>query len=156
MFYLGPAVCMGTQTKKTIKNQRRARGLGRPKIGIFGPKTRGGPCADLPRSSGIISSPKTSIRPYSLMVYFFFSKQKTKTNMKIKLFGHPLNPRALGPRLWKRAQNCIQDGLNESSVHPNGTSVMPPILRSRSTQKFLKYFCLRFGLFLESLETSSG
>ena len=62
--------------------------------------------------------------------------------MKIKLFGHPLNPRDLGasgPRLWKRAQNSIQDGLNESSVRPNGTSVMP-ILRSRKTQKFLKCF----------------
>ena len=35
-----------------------------------------------------------------------------------------------GPSLDARAQNSIQDSLNESSVRPNGTPVMP-ILRSR-------------------------
>ena len=54
--------------------------------------------------------------------------------MKIKLFGHPLNPRARGTPLGARAPNSVQDSLNESSVRPNGTSVMP-VLRSRAGQK---------------------
>ena len=54
--------------------------------------------------------------------------------MKIKLFGNPLNPRALGTAPSARAPNSIQESLNESSVRPNGTPVMP-VLRSRSTAK---------------------
>ena len=38
----------------------------------------------------------------------------------------------------------MQDSLNESSVRPNGTPVMS-LLRSRKTQKFLKFFFLRFS-----------
>ena len=61
-------------------------------------------------------------------------------NTKKQFVGHPLNPGPLGPRLWKRARNSTQDSLNESSVRPNGTPVMP-ILRSRKTQ-FLFSSCL--------------
>ena len=57
---MGPAVCMEPLTNKCYNSamDRGSGTLGSPKIGIFGPKTRGGPCADLPRSSGIIFSPK--------------------------------------------------------------------------------------------------
>ena len=67
--------------------------------------------------------------------------------MKIKLFGHPLNPRALGTPLGASAPNSIQDSLNESSGRPNGTPVML-ILRSRKTQKFLKFLFWDFSAFL--------
>ena len=53
--------------------------------------------------------------------------------------GIPWTPGTSGPRLWKRAQHSIQDSLNESSVRPNATSVMP-ILCCRKTQKFLNFF----------------
>ena len=69
--------------------------------------------------------------------------------MKIKLFGHPLNPGALGTPLDARAPNSVQDSLNESSVRPNGTPVMP-ILRSRKTQLLFSSFCLDFNPFLVS------
>ena len=59
--------------------------------------------------------------------------------MKIKLFGHPLNPRALGTPLCPRAPNSIQDSLNESSARPNGTPVMP-FLRYKTTTYLLCKF----------------
>ena len=54
----GPAVCMGHMRNiaKTLRRTADPGPPGSPKIGIFGPKTRGGPCADLPRSYGIIFS----------------------------------------------------------------------------------------------------
>ena len=78
---------------------------------------------------------------FSNFVFFF--------NMKIKLVGHPLNPRDLGTPLGARAPNSVQDSLNESSVRPNGTSVMP-ISRSRKTQFLFSSFLLDFNPFLAS------
>ena len=54
--------------------------------------------------------------------------------MKTRFVGHSLKPRALGTSLCSRAPNSIQESLNESSVRPNGTPVMP-VLRSKSTAK---------------------
>ena len=53
----------------------------------------------------------------------------------------------------KRAQNSVQDSLNESSVRPNGTPVMP-ILRSRKKKlEFLKLFSRIVGVSLGRVET---
>ena len=75
--------------------------------------------------------------------HVFFFVEGPNTNMKIELFGHPLNPRALGIPLCPRAPNSVQDSLNGSSVRPNGTPVMP-ILRSRKTQFLFSSFHFHF------------
>ena len=61
-------------------------------FGIFWPKSPGDPSDDLGRSFGIIFSPKFQ-HPTIFVNHFhvFLSK-----NMKIQLFGHPLNPTVLG------------------------------------------------------------
>ena len=66
---------------------------------IFGPKSTRGPCDDLGRSFGIIFSPKFQnptrlVNHFHILFYFVFQK-----NMKIQLFQHPLNSRALGTPL---------------------------------------------------------
>ena len=56
--HLGPSRLFGATCEKM---QKFRDGLGGPagqKSRIFGPKTRGGPCADLPRSFGITLSPQ--------------------------------------------------------------------------------------------------
>ena len=50
--------------------------------------------------------------------------------MDLELSGIPQTLGPSGPSLCSRAQNSIQDSLNESSVRPNGTPVMP-ILHSK-------------------------
>ena len=79
----------------------------------------------------------------------FFCKIFFSKDMKIELCGHPLNRRPLGTPLDARAPNSFQDSLNESSVRPNGTPVMP-ILRSRKTQFLFSSFLLDFNAFLVS------
>ena len=68
----------------------------------------------------------------------FFSKMTPRTIMKTRLFGHSLNPGAP----W-----TVQDSLNESSVRPNGTPVMPLLhfghgwlFRSKTTNYLLCKF----------------
>ena len=53
--------------------------------------------------------------------------------------GIPWNQGPSGPPLGARAPNSIQDSLNESSVRPNGTPVMP-FLRSKQTNYLLCNF----------------
>ena len=109
---------------------------GSPNIRIFEPETRGGPCADLPWSYGIIFSPKFQhptilVNHFHICLYLVFFKKKT---WKYNFSGIPWTLGSSGPPLGARAPNSIQDSLNESSVRPNGTPVMP-VLRSRSTVK---------------------
>ena len=73
--------------------------------------------------------------------FFFCLKINPLTNHdKNDCSGIHLTPGPSGPRLWKRAGNSMQDSLNERSVRPNGTSVVP-ILRFRKTHKCLILFC---------------
>ena len=63
------------------------------------PKSLGGPSDDLGRSFGIIFSPKFQ-HPTMLVNHFHaFCFLKNQKNMKIELFGHPLNPRPVGTPL---------------------------------------------------------
>ena len=74
---------------------------------------------------------------------FFLWKWPPVKSWKHDFSGIPWTRGPLGPSLRKRAQNSIQDSLNESSVRPNGTPVMP-LLRFRKTQKVIKLrFCWR-------------
>ena len=144
--YMGPSRLYGDTGDKNAKIPRWTGGPGppgSPKIGIFGPKTPGDPSDDLGRSFGIIFSPKFQHPTIFINHFHFFCKNIFQKNMNVKLFGHPLNPRALGTPLDARAPYSIQDSLNESSVRPNGTPVMP-ILRSRKTQFLFSSFCFDF------------
>ena len=80
---------------------------GSPKIGIFGPKTPGDPSDDLGRSFGIISTPKFQHPTIFVNHFIVLCKDICSKRMKIKLFGHPLDPRALGtPPGCKSAKFC--------------------------------------------------
>ena len=65
---------------------------------------------------------------------FFFEKSPPGKSWKNNFSGIPWNQGPSGPPLDARAPNSVQDSLNESSVRPNGTSVMP-VLRSWAGQK---------------------
>ena len=87
----------------------------------------------------------SNIQPSSSTICFCktcFSKQKHEN----QYFRASLEPQASGPPLCPRAPNSIQDSLNESSVRPNGTPVMP-ILRSRKTQFLFSSFLFDFSAF---------
>ena len=80
------------------RNFAANRESGRPggaKIVIFGPKPCGGPCADLPRSSGIILSPK-SRHPTMFVNEFHICFKKIKNTHGNQTFLAPLKPQ--GPR----------------------------------------------------------
>ncbi len=63
-------------------------------------------------------------------------KTKIKQIMKIKLFGHPFKTRAYGTvSVQKGVRKVVPIRPIESSVRPNGTSVIP-VLRSRKTIMF--------------------
>ena len=71
-------------------------------------KPPGDPSDDLGRSFGIIFGPKFQ-HPTMLVNHFhvFFVFLKVRKNMKIELFGHPLNPGALGTLpMSKSAKFC--------------------------------------------------
>ena len=77
-------------------------------VWIFWPKSPGDPSDDLGRSFGIIFSSKFQ-HPTMLVNQFhvFLFCLKVRKNMKIELFGHPLNPRALGTLpMSKSAKFC--------------------------------------------------
>ena len=65
---------------------------------------------------------------------FFLKNDPPGKSWKNNFSGIPWNQGPSGPPLAARAPNSVQDSLNESSVRPNGTSVMP-VLRSRAGQK---------------------
>ena len=109
------------------------------KIGIFWPKSPGDPSDDLGRSFGIIFSSK--FQHPTMLVYHshdhshvFLENYFFRKTWKSNFSGIPWTPGPSGPPLCSRAPNSIQDSLNESSVGPNGTPVMP-VLRSKSTVK---------------------
>ena len=81
--------------------------------------------------------------------YFFFKQKKSNESWKSNFSGIPWTQGPSGPSLCPRAPNSVQDSLNESSVRPNGTPVMP-ILRSRKTQFLFSSFLLDFNPFLAS------
>ena len=65
------------------------------KSGFSGQKPAGDPAPTCPDHMVSFSARKTDIQPSSLTMFIWVSK-KIKQIMKIKLFGYPLNPRALG------------------------------------------------------------
>ena len=97
---MGPSRLFGATCEQIQKFRDGPGGPGGPagrKSGIFGPKTRGGPCADLPRSFCIILSPQS--RHPTMFVNDFhkqLSKKRSQQIMTIKLFEHPLKTRAHG------------------------------------------------------------
>ena len=70
----------------------------------------------------------------SFSSFFFLKNDPPGKSWKTYFSGIPWTLGPSGPSLDSRAQNSVQDSLNESSVRPNGTPVMP-VLRSRSTVK---------------------
>ena len=89
----------------------------------FWPKTPWGPSDDLGRSFGIISSPKFQNPTMLVKHVHICCKNKPKKNMEIKLFGHPLNPRAHGtfPRSKsaKFPTRCTKRELRTTNWHPS-------------------------------------
>ena len=82
----GPAVCSGPHANKcrNSASDQGSRAWADRESGIFGPKPCGGPCADLPRSFGIILSPQ-SRNPTMLVNHFHEQRSqnsKTKFNNK--------------------------------------------------------------------------
>ena len=68
----------------------------------------------------------------SFSSFFCLKNDPPGKSWKTYFSGIPWTLGPSGPSLDSRAQNSVQDSLNESSVRPNGTPVMP-VLRSRST-----------------------
>ena len=73
-------------------------------------------------------------------------------NMTFRAFLETKGPR--GPPLGAKAPNSIQDSLNESSVRPNGTPVMP-ILRSRKLSFSSLFFKILAPFGLEEITTGN-
>ena len=65
---------------------------------------------------------KINLRSFSSL---FFEKWPPGKSWKHDFSDIPWTLGPSGPSLDSRAQNSVQDSLNESSVRPNGTSVMP-------------------------------
>ena len=87
---------------------------------------------------------KTHFRSFSS---FFFQKWPPGKSWKTDFSGIPWTLGPSGPSLYSRAQNSVQDSLNESSVRPNGTPVMPLLhfghgwlFRSKTTNYLLCKF----------------
>ena len=139
MFDMGPSRLFGATCDKNAKNPRRTGGPGPPgraTIGIFGPKTRGGPCADLPRSFGIILSPQNR-KPTMFVNDVHKTKihKKSNKNMKRKLFGHLLKTRAHGTvSVYNSVTSCTISTNRElctTKWHPSYDSCTVP--KSRQT-----------------------
>ena len=78
---------------------------------------------------------------------FFLKKPPLGKSWKHDFSGSPWTLGPWGPSLVSRAQNSVQDSLNESSVRPNGTPVMPLLhfghgwlFRSKTTNYLLCKF----------------
>ena len=112
---------------------------------IVGPKTCGGSCADLPRSSGITFSSQNR-NPTIFVNHSHISfKNKLKKNEN-QTFRASLKPQ--GPRdraCVKERKILFRIALTRALCDQMAPVI--PILRSRKTQKFLKFFFLRFGPF---------
>ena len=140
--------------RKHAKNPRWTRGPGppgRPTIGIFGPKTRGGPCADLPRSSGIIFSPKN--RHPTMFVNDFHTFHKTnQNNHENRTFRASVEPQ--GPRdlpCVKERKNIFRIALTRA-LYDQMTPQLYQFYVPENTSK--KIFCKRHGQV--GLETPTG
>ena len=132
---------MGPHAKK-CENSAMDRGSGTPvtpENQDFKPKTPRGPDPNLARSFGIIFSSKFQHPTIFVNIFhvflgkYVFEKHEDRT---FRVSPEPWGPR--DPPYVQERQFC-SGSLNESSVRPNGTPVMP-ILRSRK----LSFSCLDF------------
>ena len=71
---------------------------------------------------------ETKIWPYSSLIFMFFCIFDPQKSWKSKVLQNPSKPLPLGPCPDDRAQNSVQDSINESSVRPNPTLVFAKIL----------------------------
>ena len=104
---MGPSRLYGDTCEQMLKF-REGQGLGPPESvqnrDFLDRKPAGDLAATCPDHMVSLSALKTEIQPSSLTIFIFASRQK---NMNTNLFGHPLNPRALGTApVEKSAKIC--------------------------------------------------
>ena len=152
---MAPSRLFGATCDTNVKNPRRTGGPGPPgraRFGIFGPKTRGGPCADLPRSSGIIFSPKNRHPTMFVNDFHIFFKKRVRQNHENQTFRVSLKPqgprdRACGKEREILCRIALTRALYDQMAPQLCHFYVPGKLRSFSSS-----FCLRFSPFVESLE----